>query len=397
MARHAVENSARVPGRRDSWPKKGTEGQPEQASNIEPLRVVFAGGGTGGHLYPAVALAQEFTRKRPAEILFIGTSYGIENKVMPKLPYKFKTIWMRGLHRREILSNLLFPVRLLVSLLQCSAIFRAFRPQVVIGTGGYVSGPALMMAVLLGIPTVIQEQNSYPGLVNRLLGKRVRQVHVTFEDSKRYFQGQPNIFVSGNPVRADLTGRESKMARSKFHLSDGKTTLFIFGGSQGAHAINQTVLESLARLLEIKELQILWATGPGDWDEVSTRCRELGERISCHAYLDDMASAYAAADFVLCRSGASALAEIALCGLPAILVPLPTAAAGHQEFNARSVEKAGAGVVILQQHLTAEVLVRTVTDFVRHAKKRRVLSQAASKLARPQAAREIIERILSIV
>ncbi len=364
--------------------------------NANKIRVVFAGGGTGGHLYPAIALAQEIEKQRPAEILFIGTSYGLENKVLPELPYKFKKIWIRGLHRGEIMSNLLFPLRLLVSLFQCLSVFLAFRPKVVIGTGGYVSGPALLVALMLRIPTAIQEQNSYPGLVNRLLGKRVQQVHVTFADSKRFFRGQEELYVSGSPVRGDLHTGNREQALARFNLAPGKTTMLIFGGSQGARAINDKVLASLDRLLKVNGLQILWATGPADWPRISDKCRAAGSRLSCHPYLDDMAAAYAAADFALCRSGASTLSELAVCGLPAILVPLPTAAAGHQDYNARSMEQAGAGIVITQNELTEERLLATVSQMATDAKRREEMATAAKKMAKPDAARDIVQHILSM-
>ncbi|MFQ6115976.1 MAG: glycosyltransferase, partial [bacterium] len=217
--------------------------------SLATIRVIIAGGGTGGHLYPGIALAEEIEKRWKAKILFVGTNYGIENKVIPKTHYEFKKIWLRGLQRKMNIGNLLLPLRLLVSLIQCTFLIVTFRPNLVLGTGGYVSGPALMMGIALGVPTIIQEQNSFPGLVNRLLGKWVNQVHVTYEASLPYFKKQPNVFVSGNPVRGSFTKVERKKALNKFNLKKDKSTLFIFGGSQGAHAINMQVLNCLERLM----------------------------------------------------------------------------------------------------------------------------------------------------
>ncbi len=361
-------------------------------SEKKKLRVMIAGGGTGGHLYPGIALAQEFQKRWSSRIMFVGTAYGIENKVLPKHPYEFKRIWIRGLQRKLSLANLIFPLRLVVSLVQCTFLMLTFKPNVVIGTGGYVSGPALMMAITFRIPTVIQEQNSYPGLVNRLLGKWVSQVHVMFEESIPYFKGQSDIFVSGNPVRGDLNMVNKKAALKKFNLQEDKLTLFVFGGSQGAHAINQAVLNSIKELKELPGLQILWATGPHDSKIVAEKCG-ADQGISNHEFLEDMASAYAVADFVLCRSGATTLAEIAICGLPAILVPYPHSAGGHQEFNAKARETTGAAIMILEKSLNEEILISTISDFLNNLEKREAMSKAAVRLAKPNAARDIAAKI----
>ncbi|MFQ5603425.1 MAG: undecaprenyldiphospho-muramoylpentapeptide beta-N-acetylglucosaminyltransferase [bacterium] len=361
------------------------------------IRVLFAGGGTGGHLYPAIALAQEFEKRMKTEIMFIGTSYGIESKVLPQTSYIFKKIWMRGLQRKISFSNLMFPLRLLVSLLQCAFYLLRFRPHVVVGTGGYVSGPALMMGLAFGIPTVIQEQNSYPGLVNRVLGNRVNQVHLTYEASESHFKKQKNVFVSGNPSRGEISKLDKTAALKKFQLNMNKTTLLIFGGSQGAYAINRQVLESLESLMKLKDLQILWASGAKDLSDIKTRCEKFQERVRALAFIEDMGAAYAAADLVLCRAGASALAEIAICGLPAILIPYPYAAAGHQEFNARTMEQVGAAIMILEKNLNAETLTQTVAELLDDPQKRTAMSAAALKLARPHAARDIMDKIATLI
>jgi UDP-N-acetylglucosamine--N-acetylmuramyl-(pentapeptide) pyrophosphoryl-undecaprenol N-acetylglucosamine transferase len=361
------------------------------------IKVIIAGGGTGGHLYPGIALAEEIEKRWQAKILFIGTSYGIENKVIPKTHYEFKKIWMRGLQRKMSIGNLLFPFRLLISLIQCAFIILAFRPDLIIGTGGYVSGPVLMMGIAWGVPTIIQEQNSFPGLVNRLLGKWADQVHVTYEASLRYFKDRPNIFVSGNPVRGNFNKIERTKAVDKFNLRKDKITLFIFGGSQGSRAINMLVLNSLERLMTRADLQILWASGPSDFELVANKCQHFKDRISLHPYIEDMAWAYAASDVVLCRSGASALSEITICGLPSILIPFPYSTSGHQEFNARTMEKAGAAIVILEESLTEDALIQSIVELLNDPNKRKAMSKAARQLSKPDAAKEIVDKIEELI
>ena len=360
--------------------------------DAKPKTIIIAGGGTGGHLYPGIALAQEFEKRHNTNIVFIGTAYGIENKILPKYPYLFKKIAMRGLQRKLSLTNLLFPFRFVLSLLQSFFILMHYKPAAIVGTGGYVSGPILMMGILFDVPTFIQEQNSYPGLVNRLLGNRVDQVHVTFKASMKYFNKQKNIFVSGNPVRGAFNSVAKSDALRRFHLQQNKCTLFIFGGSQGAHAINQIVLKSLDRLLENGTLQILWATGTADFVEIKKHSAS-SERVSVQKYIDDMPAAYAAANLVVCRSGASTLSEIAICGLPAILIPYPYSAADHQLFNAQSVADAGAAVLLPEAKLTENIFLNTINDLINNKQKLENMRQAQFKLARPQAAKDIVTAI----
>lgn len=360
------------------------------------VRVIIAGGGTGGHLYPGIALAQEFERRGATEIMFIGTAYGVENNVLPKTHYRFKKIWMRGLQRKLTPKNLLFPARLLVSLFQCAAIIMRFRPKVVIGTGGYVSGPALMAALIMRAPTVIQEQNSYPGLVNRLLGRWVTQVHVTYEASVRYFKNRM-VFVSGNPVRGEFQNISRGEAVKKFKLDKTKITLFVFGGSQGARAINERMISCIHHLLKLSDLQILWAAGVSDFERVSASCQGLAGRVTILPYIEDMAAAYAVADIALCRAGATTLAEIAICGIPSILVPYPYAAAGHQNFNARTMAEAGAAILIFEPDFTESALIANVTDLVNNREKRIRMSEAARRLGRPNAARDIVDKIGELI
>lgn len=362
----------------------------------KPPVIIIAGGGTGGHLYPGIALAQEFQKRMHAEIIFIGTTYGIENRILPSLPYRFEKIAIRGLQRKISAANLLFPFRLVWSLWQCLKLVRKYRPAVIVGTGGYVSGPALMAGLLLHIPTVIQEQNSYPGLVNRMLGNKVNQVHVTFRESMKYFSKKEHIFVSGNPVRGELAGMKKGDARRKFGLHADRFTLFVFGGSQGAQAINRFLLNHLSELLSIDEVQILWATGPGDFAAMQRQVRGT-QRVHLCDYIEDMPSAYAAADLVICRSGASTLSEIAICGLPAVLIPYPFSAANHQEFNARTVAAAGAAELLLEKELNQPEAIVRIKKLIADKERLQQMSAAQKQLARPGAAKDIVTRVSELI
>jgi len=364
---------------------------------MQELRVVFAGGGTGGHLYPAIAIAEAFKR-RVAEFdgVFVGTARGIEARVIPPLGYRIEFVPVRGLLRKLALSNLLVPIYLVKSLWHCWRLFKKFNPHLIIGTGGYVSGPALLAAWLSRRKFFVQEQNSFPGLVNRWLGERAEMVFLSFEESKKFFRKQEHLRLVGNPVRANLGGGTREAAAQKWNLKPDRITLLVFGGSQGAQRINELVLEILPRLDSMKNFQMLWATGPQHFDQITANAASWSN-VKIVPYLDDMASAYALADFVLCRAGATTIFELTNCGLPSILVPFPFATADHQTFNARALEHASAARVLIEKELTAEALFKNIHDLVTHTEIRKQMAAAAKKLARPQAAAEIVEICLSHV
>lgn len=365
-----------------------------------PVRLIFAGGGTGGHLYPALAIAEAFQQSAPqAQFVFIGTAHGLEARVVPKLGYRLVTVPVRGLLRRLALSNVLVPLRLLQSIRLCLRLFREFQPHLIIGTGGYVSMPALLAAWLSRRKFVIQEQNNFPGLVNRRLGNHADAVFLSFEESRRFFKKQQRVHVVGNPVRASLkerTGQQREAAAAKWNLRADRVTLLAFGGSQGARRINELMLALWPRLHAIPELQILWATGPAHFDTIA---RQVGaqDRLCIAPYLDDMNLAYALADFVFSRAGASTIFELALCGLPAILLPFPFATADHQTHNARALEQAGAARLFAERDLNVEELFSAMRELAASADVRRRMSQAALQLARPRAAQEIVEVCLSLL
>ncbi|MDZ7261172.1 MAG: undecaprenyldiphospho-muramoylpentapeptide beta-N-acetylglucosaminyltransferase [candidate division KSB1 bacterium] len=362
------------------------------------IKVLMAGGGTGGHLYPALALVEELEKRNLlAEVVFVGTSRGLEARVVPQAGYPLKLISIRGLRRRLSWENLLIPFQLIASLIQSARILWRFRPDAVIGTGGYVSGPVLFMAALMGIPTLIQEQNSYPGIATRILARWVDQVHLSFEESVKYFRNKANLRVSGNPVRHQLFQGDRQVAAKIFHLDPQKKTLFVFGGSQGAHRINLALLDILDRLLNFQDVQILWATGERDYEMVGQSCAQYGDRVCAKPYIDNMAAAYAISDLALCRAGATTITELALVGLPSILIPFPYATAGHQQFNAQALVNQGAAVMILEKDLSPDRLLTTIHELLENESQRKTMRKKAREWAKPQAASQIIDSLVELL
>lgn len=364
----------------------------------DKIKVIVAGGGTGGHLYPAIALVKEIERRFPkSEILFFGTSRGLESKILPAMEYRLKLLWLKGFQRRISFGNLILPIQILVSLFQCAITMLKFKPDVVIGTGGYVSGPAIFLAAIIGFPTLIQEQNSYPGISTRFLSRFVDQVHLSFEDSIKFFKNKDKIFVSGNPIRTTLNTVNRNNAISKLGIDGTKKTLLILGGSQGAHSINQAILNIIDHLIEKKEWQIIWGSGERDWDVVQQACSRYGSRILVKPFISDMASVYAITDLVVSRAGATTLAELQVCGLPSVLVPFPFATAGHQEANARALVELNAADMVLNGELNTEKFMNTLLMLMENENRRKTLGMNLKALAKPDAAERIIEKMIKLI
>ncbi len=358
--------------------------------------MMFAGGGTGGHLFPALAIAEEVKAiNAEAEVLFVGTKNKIEARVVPEKGYKFASIWISGFRRRFSLENFLFPLKVIVALMQSMAIIRKFKPAVVVGTGGYVSGPVLYAATLRGIPTLIQEQNSYPGATTRFLARRVNEVHLTFEKSRRFFSRQDNLFVSGNPTRRSLTLVSRADALTYFGFpKDVRRVILVVGGSLGARSVNRAMISCIPVLLE-KNFQILWQTGPDDFESVK---RSLGEplppSVRIFPFIDRMDYAYAAGDLVVCRAGATTIAELTTLGKPALLVPYPFAAADHQTENARSLAENGAAEIVRDDELPKCLAEKIVSLF--QDDRLRTMSECSRNLGKPAAARDLAVRVLHL-
>jgi UDP-N-acetylglucosamine--N-acetylmuramyl-(pentapeptide) pyrophosphoryl-undecaprenol N-acetylglucosamine transferase len=357
------------------------------ATSKTEYRFLFAGGGTGGHLFPAVAVAQKIKARIPeADILFIGTKAKIEGKIVPKLGYKFKSIWIKGFSRKFNIENLLFPVKLGVSLLQSLLINMSFRPKVAIGSGGYVSGPAIWGSSVMGAKIILLEQNSYPGVTTRLLEKYADEIHVSYTDSVKHLRFKDKIKVTGNPVRENLNKIDKEAALRHFNLKSEKKTLLILGGSLGAASINEAVEESLPVFLE-KELQIIWQTGSSYFEKYKKLQRE---GIVISPFIENMDLAFSAADLVIARAGATTIAELLVLGIPTVLVPSPNVAENHQYFNAKSLADENA-VLLIEDKDIKKLLAEQIIKIIFDTQKLEELKNNSKKLGKPDAADIIAE------
>ncbi len=369
----------------------------ERSINVRPLRFLFAGGGTGGHLYPAIAIAEKIKRLEPsAEILFVGTKDKIEARVVPEHGFRFASIWISGFHRSIKLRNILFPVKVVVSMFQARSILSKYEPDVVVGTGGYVAGPVLRSAMHRHIPTLIQEQNSYPGVTTRLLARNAEEVHITFEESRKYLSGAGKVFLTGNPTRDSLEGidRREALAYFRFSPDSAAKTILILGGSLGAHTVNEAVLAILGTLME-SEVRIVWQSGQGDAARVMSECAKYPkERVWAGAFIDRIEYAYAVSDIVVSRAGATTIAELTRLAKPAILVPYPHAAANHQMENARALAEGGAAVVVDDKNLHAKLL-KELRDVMK-GETLAAMGRQSATFGKPEAARIIAERAIAL-
>ncbi len=362
------------------------------------IRVVISGGGTGGHIFPAIAIANALKAAHPdVEILFVGAEGKMEMEKVPAAGYTIIGLPIAGIKRELSLDNLSFPLKLMRSLRKAAEVLKEFQPDVAVGVGGYASGPLLYMATRRGIPALIQEQNSYPGITNKLLAKRVRKICVAYEGMDRFFPADKLIFT-GNPVRADIrniVGKEAEAA-SFFGLDAGQQTLLIVGGSQGARSINRAICEGLSRLNEAG-FQVLWQTGKPFLDEAQSAIRQLGTtRIKAMDFIPRMDLAYSLANVVVTRAGASTVSELCIVRKPAIMVPLPTAAEDHQTHNCLSLVQQHAALLVKDSDASA-VLVTTAIDLMRDNDRQQSLSENIAPLAKPDAAHEIALHVLSLV
>ncbi len=316
---------------------------------MKPYRVILSGGGTGGHIYPAIAIAKEIQRRHPdTQFLFVGASDRMEMEKVPQAGFEIEGLWIAGIQRKLTVDNLMFPFKLISSLMKSRKIIKKFKPDVVIGTGGFASGPLLKMATIAGIPAVIQEQNSYAGITNKLLGKSVKKVCVAYDDMHRFFPAE-NIVKTGNPVRADLLDIESKRstAFAKYDLSHSSKVVLVIGGSLGARAINELIEKQLP-FFKRKGVQVLWQTGKLYYDKYK---HHQADGVQVMAYIDQMDMAYAAADIIISRAGAGSVSELCIVGKATIFIPSPNVAEDHQTKNAQAIEKTGAAILIAEKDL----------------------------------------------
>lgn len=354
------------------------------------MRLLLAGGGTGGHVFPAVALAERLQETTPtAEVLFVGTARGLEARVLPQLGFPLETITISGWTGRGPQGKLAVLPLLLRSVWQSRRILARFRPDVVVGVGGYASAPTLMAARMAGLPTLIHEQNAWPGVTNRLLSRWADRVCLSFAEADSAFLHGHTV-LTGNPLRR---GMEDCPA-----LSHGDPQLLVFGGSRGARAINQGVVATLPHLAPLQgRLRIRHQTGADDLEATRAGYLRAGwDPSGVEPFIEDMASAYAQAHLVVCRAGATTIAELAACGRPSILIPYPYAAADHQSANARAVARRGAGLMLPQQELQPELLAKLVGDLLADRERLEMMAKVAHSLALRGAADRILAECKAI-
>jgi UDP-N-acetylglucosamine--N-acetylmuramyl-(pentapeptide) pyrophosphoryl-undecaprenol N-acetylglucosamine transferase len=363
-------------------------------------KYLFAGGGTGGHLFPALAIADEIKKIQPdADILFVGTKNKIEARVVPQKGYKFCTIWISGFQRSLRITNLLFPIKVIVAMLQSLNILKKFLPDLVIGTGGYVAGPVLYMASMLGIKTVIHESNSYPGVVTRLLSNRMTKVFLTFEETKKWLKNMENSEITGNPTRDVLENVNRKESLEFFGLEENKKTLLIFGGSLGSASINNAIIKIIEKLIT-KNIQVIWQTGASDYERIRKELAGIkvvtSTGVLLTKFIDRMEFAYAAADVIISRAGATTIAELTRLGKAAILVPYPHAAADHQTLNAKTLVNAGAAMMLTDNELN-DKLENAAMFLINNEDVRRSMSEKSKNLGQPHAGYNITQKIFEMV
>lgn len=362
---------------------------------MRKLKFILSGGGTGGHIYPAIAIANELKSRFPdAEFLFVGAQDKMEMQKVPQSGYAIEGLWIAGLQRKLTLQNAMFPLKLVSSLLKSRQIIKKFKPDVVIGTGGFASGPLLQTANTLNIPTVIQEQNSYPGITNKLLSKKANAICVAYENLEQFFPKNKIVFT-GNPVRQDILDIDSKRseALSYFNLDENKKTLLVIGGSLGARRINQLIAKEID-FLRNNNLQIIWQCGNlymADYKHFSDV-----ENVQVVSFIDRMDLIYAAADFVISRAGASSVSELCLVGKPTIFIPSPNVAEDHQTKNAKAIVDKNGALLIKESELD-EKFESVFNKLIHDENLQNSLSENMKKLAKPNATKDIVEQIVKLI
>lgn len=357
---------------------------------MRPYNFIISGGGTGGHIYPAVAIANELKLRYPdAKFLFVGANDRMEMEKIPQFGYQIKGLWISGLQRSFSLNNLLFPFKLISSLWESKKIVKSFKPDLAIGTGGYASAPLLKIASSKGIPCVIQEQNSYAGLTNKWLSKNVKKICVAYERMERYFPADKLCFT-GNPVRQDLIDISDKkeQAISHFNLDGTKKTVLILGGSLGAQRINRLISNHLNYFLKL-DVQILWQCG-SYYYEIYKEIKD--DFVQVHSFLNRMDLAYAASDYIISRAGALSVSELCLVGKPVIFIPSPNVSEDHQTKNATSISAKNAAILIKEEDLEKQ-FKKQFTQLINSENLQSELSKNIKSLAKPNATKDIVEEI----
>ncbi|WJS96499.1 undecaprenyldiphospho-muramoylpentapeptide beta-N-acetylglucosaminyltransferase [Flavobacterium johnsoniae] len=357
-------------------------------------KFILSGGGTGGHIYPAIAIANELKLQFPdAEFLFVGAKDKMEMQKVPQAGYEIKGLWIAGLQRKLTLQNLMFPLKLASSLLESKRIIKKFKPNVVIGTGGFASGPLLQAAGSAGIPTVVQEQNSFPGITNKLLSKKANAICVAYQNLERFFPKE-KIVLTGNPVRQDLIDIESKReeAIAFYNLDPNKKTLLVLGGSLGARRINQLIEKELQNFLS-QDVQVIWQCGKLYFEDYK---KYNQPNVKVVDFIERMDFVYAASDVIISRAGASSVSELCIVGKPVIFIPSPNVAEDHQTKNAQAIVDAKGAILLKESELNEQFSI-VFEALLKDSGKQKQLSDNIKKLARPKATQDIVAQIVKLI
>ncbi|MBE7628680.1 undecaprenyldiphospho-muramoylpentapeptide beta-N-acetylglucosaminyltransferase [Tenacibaculum piscium] len=358
------------------------------------IKVIISGGGTGGHIYPAIAIANELKNRYPlASILFVGAKDKMEMEKVPQAGYPIKGLWISGIQRKITFKNMLFPIKLVHSLYKAHVIIKNFKPDVAIGTGGFASGPTLMIANQKKIPTLIQEQNSYPGITNKLLSKKASKICVAYDNLTRFFP-KDKIIKTGNPVRQDLLNIQTKISEGKtfFKLDTTKKTILILGGSLGARKINQ-LIETNLELFEQENVQLIWQCGKLYFEEYQKYNQKINVQV--YPFITKMDLAYASADFIVSRAGASSVSELCIVGKPTIFIPSPNVSEDHQTKNATAIVEKNGAILIKENEL--ETFQTVIKKLLKDTEKQKSLSKNIKALALPNATKEIVNEIAQLI
>lgn len=358
------------------------------------LRIILSGGGTGGHIYPAIAIADEVKRRYPdAQIKFVGAQDKMEMEKVPQAGYEIEGLWISGLQRKLTLKNLMFPFKLISSIRKSQRIIKDFKPNVVVGTGGFASGPLLHVANKQEIPTLLQEQNSFPGITNKILAKKANIICAAYDEVKRFFP-QEKVKKTGNPVRQDLLNIDTKReeAQQFFKLDVDKKTVLVLGGSLGARRVNQLIAE-YADKLKKEDIQLIWQCGKLYYEDYKSYTEST---VQVHQFLNRMDLAYAAADVIISRAGAGSVSELCIVGKPVIFIPSPNVAEDHQTKNAMAVTKNEAAITIAETQLE-EKFESAFFDLLENQSKQKELSRNIKKMALPNATSSIVDEIEKLI
>lgn len=366
------------------------------------MKVLVTGGGTGGHIYPAIAIANKLKEEiKNIDILFVGTKKGLESKIVPNSGFKFKTITVSGFKRRISMDTMKSTKNLFLGLKDAYKVIQSFQPDLIIGTGGFVCGPVVFIGALLKIKTVIHEQNVIPGVTNRILSKFTDKVLISFEESRQYFKNNDKIEITGNPVRRDFIDVDREKSRKDLGVDDDRIIVMVFGGSRGAERINESMVDVLIHFNHKKNIHIIHVTGETHYEKVINVFRkrniQLAENIVIKDYINDMPKLMGACDLVICRSGAITLAEVTTMGLPAILIPSPYVTNNHQEYNARVLEKNGAAILLTEKELNGNNIVTLINSLIKDRKALKHMGLKSRKISKPNSTDIIYNSIIGLL